>query len=407
MNPRETIKAQCTMEDERPRPLLQRSFSARLPNQHEQSRRQHISTDHRDCYLQFQPDGATRSFAIPANAVSFDEGIDVYASPGNIYGTEDIFHFEEHHGRPPRVPRRHLSLHPSQSLYYSTAPVHHDPMQFYGDHRPALERRNSGYLRTKHLGGDRSGAFHRESDRYRSTKQLLRRPSLSTISPEPRSFVSTKSLGKGRSKKSTKKAKGRHQYAEMEESDSGYWNRSDPKPFQPQRSNSIYRKFEKNKKLDRHVDDDVWVERLILNDNGAKKTCFKSLRGNVTRKEPPTGASTIVYLEDIIVDKEGNPSRARPVENKEQAKKKKKKRKESKKQEPELQAEENSSQSEKSTLKELENSETQSSSTETEIEAKEKGKKKKIRPKGLLKRRGSLFGFMKKKSSSTGKNKTG
>ena len=133
MSPRETIKSQCTMEDERPRPLLQRSFSARLPNQHEQSRLQHSSTDYRDCYLQFQPDGSTRSFAVPANAVSFDEGIDAYASPGNIYRTDDIFHFEERYGRPPRVPRRHLSLHPSQSLYHSTAPVHPDSLQFYGD----------------------------------------------------------------------------------------------------------------------------------------------------------------------------------------------------------------------------------------------------------------------------------
>ena len=131
--------------------------------------------------------------------------------------------------------------------------------------------------------------------------------------------------------------------------------------------------------------------------DGVKKTCFKSLRGNETRSEPPTGASTIVYLEDIIVDKNGNPSRVRPVQNKkEKAKKKKKKKKESPKQdEPELKVEEISPQPKDDALTEVENSETSNSSAATEVE----GTGKKTRPKGLLlKRRASIFGFMKKKN---------
>ena len=401
MSPRETTtKSQCTMEDERPRPALQRSFSARLPTQHDHSR-QHSSKDYRDCYLQMQPDGSTRSFAIPiANAVSFDEGVAAYAPPRTVYESDEIFHFdpefEDHHGRPLRAPRRYVSLHPGQALYHPTTPYMHPESihHYYGDQRPTLQRRNSGYMRTNHLGGVRSGAFPREGDRLHSKKQLFRRPSLSTISPDPQGFSSL-----GRSKKASKKSIGRHkqQYAEIEEGDSGYWSRSDPKPFQPKRSNSIYRRFDKNKKLDQNIDDDVWVERLILTgQDGVKKTCFKSLRGNETRSEPPTGASTIVYLEDIIVDKNGNPSRVRPVQNKKEKAKKKKKKKESPKQdEPELKVEEISPQPKDDALTEVENSETSNSSAATEVE----GTGKKTRPKGLLlKRRASIFGFMKKKN---------
>jgi hypothetical protein len=72
--------------------------------------------------------------------------------------------------------------------------------------------------------------------------------------------------------------------------------------FQPKRSKSIHRQFDK--KIVPEQDNDIWIERIVLNgSSGQKKTFFKSLRGNVVRNEPPTGAMTIIYLEDIIVDR--------------------------------------------------------------------------------------------------------
>lgn len=165
------------------------------------------------------------------------------------------------------------------------------------------------------------------------------------------------------------------------------------KSFQPQGSRSIYRKFDKKVSPKQERDDDVWVERLILNGtNGVKRTIFKSLRGNITRKEPPTGASTIVYLEDIIVDKEGRPSMTKAKSRKKLAKN----NKETKEQQPETASV--SSQSQKQSEESIASDESQK---DVQMESKPKKETKKKVPKGKLEGRACFFGFRKKK----GKNK--
>ena len=331
------------MEEDRP-PLLHRSYSARTLDQCDPP-----NDAYHDCYLQFQPDGSTRTIYLSSNAASFDEGI--LAVDGNFQRRE----------LPPRAPRKHRSHHPSQQFYHSTAPRH----------PPMLERRKSGYRERNH------GSFPRENDDLVYSKLPLRRPSLSAISPDPRGFSSSRSLMTPK-KKSTKR--GRRKKAEQ-------------KSFQPQRSNSIYRKFDKKvaPKQDDDDDDEVWVERLILNGpEGVKKTCFKSLRGNVTRNEPPTGASTIVYLEDIIVDRDGRPSMTK-------AKSRKQARKEAKKKPLEPKKEQTASSQPQKPEETLEPKSQKHEESETKTE-----NKKKV-PKGQLKRRSSFFGMLKKNR----KNKIG
>ena len=138
-------------------------------------------------------------------------------------------------------------------------------------------------------------------------------------------------------------------------------------------------------------DDDVWVERLILNGpGGVKKTCFKSLRGNVTRNEPPTGASTIVYLEDIIVDRDGRPS-MKKTKSRKQAKKEAKKPQEPKK-------EQAASSQPQNPEEPLALASQKHEETEIKVETKKKV------PKGQLKRRSSFFRLLKKNRKNKNKN---
>jgi len=64
-------------------------------------------------------------------------------------------------------------------------------------------------------------------------------------------------------------------------------------------SRVIYLEVDKEKEIT-DQDDDVWIERAITNGISGAKTYFQSVYGNVKRKDPPTGASHIIYLEDIM-----------------------------------------------------------------------------------------------------------
>jgi hypothetical protein len=76
-------------------------------------------------------------------------------------------------------------------------------------------------------------------------------------------------------------------------------NRNDSR-FTPRKSQSIHRCFSNTIPKD---DDDIWVERIVLGDpNDGPRTFFKSLKSNKIRKEPPTGATTIIYLEEIVLN---------------------------------------------------------------------------------------------------------
>lgn len=107
----------------------------------------------------------------------------------------------------------------------------------------------------------------------------------------------------------------------------GRHGKSKEKTFNPKRSESIHRGFDKQKVFPQ-CDGDVWVERIIVDGaTGKKQTYFKSVHGNLVSKEPPTGASTILYLEDIIdhrntrtPPKRGNSQRqqAKPIQQQDQ-----------------------------------------------------------------------------------------
>lgn len=74
--------------------------------------------------------------------------------------------------------------------------------------------------------------------------------------------------------------------------------------FSPRRNKSIHAGFSKTLSKSRsmvdHRTNDVWIECLFLKNNGETRTHFKSLHGQEYRKEPPTGATTIIYLEDFV-----------------------------------------------------------------------------------------------------------
>jgi hypothetical protein len=66
---------------------------------------------------------------------------------------------------------------------------------------------------------------------------------------------------------------------------------------------SIHRSFYKHNTIPEN-ENDIWVERIVLGGNKGPQTYFKSLYGNERRREPPTGATTIIYLEDMIERKD-------------------------------------------------------------------------------------------------------
>ena len=74
--------------------------------------------------------------------------------------------------------------------------------------------------------------------------------------------------------------------------------------FAPRRNKSIHAGFSKTlskrRSIVEHHANDIWIECLYLKQNGNAITHFKSLHGQEYRKEPPTGATTIIYLEDFV-----------------------------------------------------------------------------------------------------------
>jgi hypothetical protein len=70
--------------------------------------------------------------------------------------------------------------------------------------------------------------------------------------------------------------------------------------FTPKRSKSIHRAFQ-NHTIDSEGVHDVWVQRVVMGGPNEKThTYFKALYSGKCRAEPPTGATAIVYLDDIV-----------------------------------------------------------------------------------------------------------
>lgn len=69
--------------------------------------------------------------------------------------------------------------------------------------------------------------------------------------------------------------------------------------FTPKRNKSIHAGFSKIRESD-----DIWIEQVVIGKGKSTRTHFKSMNGHMCRKEPPTGAKTIIYLEDVIVQED-------------------------------------------------------------------------------------------------------
>jgi hypothetical protein len=69
--------------------------------------------------------------------------------------------------------------------------------------------------------------------------------------------------------------------------------------FKPKRNKSIHAGFSKIQESD-----DIWIEQVVFGTGRKPHTHFKSMHGHVCLKEPPTGAKTIIYVEDYIVQEE-------------------------------------------------------------------------------------------------------
>ena len=48
------------------------------------------------------------------------------------------------------------------------------------------------------------------------------------------------------------------------------------------------------------VDNDVWVERMVVSDSKDPKVFFKSVFSRECKSEPPTGALNVVYMDDLV-----------------------------------------------------------------------------------------------------------
>ena len=401
--PRERMKAVYITEERNPR-LLQRAQSIRMLDHPVTPHiRRSSSTTYLPPHYRHQPN----SFRISA-AGSFDDDIvradnlsrhyqpnnsritlsrsfddDVRADNNNFPYNPS---FQKRHGLPPRPPQRYHSHQPNPRYNHSTAPMR--PVYPKGVHsiqglspsstrvqrRPSLQRKVSGYhrgSRRKLIEGDRSGRFPQVGDRPTQSRQQFRRSSsLPMVSPETKD--SSSSRPRLSRKNSAMPRYGPPHHLSVEKSsenarvDDSIAN--DNKQFSPQKSTSIYRRFGDKKKVNPELDGDIWIERIILNGaSGRKKTYFKSVYGNIVRNEPPTGASSIVYLEDIIDDRQAKSPKQKPLQQQQQ----------------EHQEILRSKLSSKETDEE--------SSVETK---KDNNEKKQTQPK----RRASFFGFMMKKN---------
>jgi hypothetical protein len=247
--------------------------------------------------------------------------------------------------------------------------------------KPKLERKKSGFHEKRNrpykAESDKNGSFSRAGDRHVSSRQHPRRSaSMSTVSLDSRKILLPRSQArKGSFKSSRDRSKEKSKKSPTRTDSIG-----NKKQFKPQKSASIYRKFDKKVAPKNNQNDDIWVEKIVLNGpHGRKQSYFQSLDGNKKRSEPPTGASKIIYLEDIIVDKQ---------EQKPAPKKTKSIRHRSQKHEEDP----NKSQSQR---REIFRSKPRETSRKTPVDETKADNGEKT-PKARVKRRASFFNFMKK-----------
>lgn len=69
--------------------------------------------------------------------------------------------------------------------------------------------------------------------------------------------------------------------------------------FAARRSKSIAKSFAKTRSGGR-VDNDVWVERMVVRDGKDPQVFFKSVYSQEIKSEPPTGAVNVIYMDELV-----------------------------------------------------------------------------------------------------------
>ena len=349
-NPRERMKAMCVDED-RPR-LLQRSKSMRIQNPSPPTfRRQNSSVNYHHQHRDYQSNDSRNP---PPRFLN--DNVRVGNNNNNNNNTHNPVFHEGSNRLPPRPPPRFSSYQPnSRPNYRSTAPIqpfqpnnskiypvegsypssmssrdhgrpslqrkasglhgrptlqrkdsgHHGRLTLqrrasglHGHHgRPSLQRKDSGYRyvepRTTTSSGNPQGG-----DRLAQPRQQYRRSNSLPMSSLD-NLVSSPSSRPQLSRANSMMYRKGPAHPSVNNRRKSRVADSNSNKFAPQKSTSIYRRFDKQNVITNH-DDDIWVERIIVNGISGRRTYFKSVYGNLIRKEPPTGAGAIIYLEDII-----------------------------------------------------------------------------------------------------------
>jgi hypothetical protein len=330
--PRERMKATCVDED-LPR-LLQRSESMRILDHHQNPypppfRRQNSSVNYHHQHRDYQSNDSRNP-----SPRFINDNVRVGNNNSNNNNTPNPIFHEGSNRLPPRPPPRFSSYQPnSLPNYHSTAPMrtfqpnnnviypvegsypssissrdHGRPTlqrKASGLHgRPTLQRKDSGHHGRPTLQRRPSGlhghherpSLQRKDSGYRlaQPRQQYRRSnslpmsSLENSSSRPQLNRSNSMMYRKGPAHPSVNNRGKSRAAD-----------SNSNKFSPQKSTSIHRRFDKQNEIT-DQDDNIWVERIIVNGISGRRTYFKSVYGNVIRKEPPTGAGAIIYLEDII-----------------------------------------------------------------------------------------------------------
>lgn len=204
-----------------------------------------------------------------------------------------------------RPPTRSLSRHISATKYSESNKKEQrkksgDP---YGTSNVTPSRRSVSFQRTINHAGEVKSIPRPYIRRYSSQRSQPRRiSSLPGTSARKNSHPSPSPAAKSRT--AVIKPPRSEQKQQQE-------NPKQPKrhqsTFVPKRSKSIHRAFQHQSQVSRGGMNDIWIERIILGGPSDNRKFFKSVLTGEVRVEPPTGATNVVYLDDIVQRRTSRP----------------------------------------------------------------------------------------------------
>ncbi|KAG7354500.1 hypothetical protein IV203_003856 [Nitzschia inconspicua] len=211
---------------------------------------------------------------------------------------------DDHNVRAPPRSRSHQPASPRRRV--SSKKMHSQPQESSYERQAyyAPPRRSSSTFRTiNHAGQIQNGTHHthaRQKAQLRFRSNSLSRPR----QPQRASSLPTASSRKNAHNSMMQDvgpAQGNHpsNYKKKQQ----HPGQSEPKrhhsTFTPKRSKSIHRAFQNQSHSSEGIDD-IWVQRVVMGGPNGPRTYFKSLYSGESRTEPPTGATAIVYIDDIV-----------------------------------------------------------------------------------------------------------